>query len=241
MASATAAPAKMAARRSSATVAAISGATLNSADTFRPVSTLSAPKRSSHRAAAAIATCPADGRDRVLNFGSLVDTSFMGNHFPSSLLGSEHASGRRGEGRTHTGRSRGQLLAAIGAGLTVAQQGQAPQAIGTTSPLAARRGHEQGRAGRVIEGTGVHALQGPPERGLARDHAGDPCASRVAGADGRFGGVNEQAPVRTPDVSAVATLPWRSARLGPRVAPGDSFAPGRSRSRIGGHAQACVP
>jgi len=48
-------------------------------------------------------------------------------------------------------------------------------------------------ADRVIEGIGVQALQGPPEREIARHHADDPCASRVADADGRFGDRSERA------------------------------------------------
>ena len=56
-----AAPANTDVRRSSATVATISGATLSSEGTTRPVTALSRPKRSSHQVAAAIAMCPADG------------------------------------------------------------------------------------------------------------------------------------------------------------------------------------
>ena len=62
-ASATAAAAKTAVRRSSATVATISGATLNSEITTRPGHASSTLNRSSHTAAAAMATCSADGRD----------------------------------------------------------------------------------------------------------------------------------------------------------------------------------
>src|SRR5256884_4828708 len=62
-ASATAPPPKTAVRRSSATVAAISGAMLNSDSAVRPVIASSRPDRISHPAAAASATCPADGRD----------------------------------------------------------------------------------------------------------------------------------------------------------------------------------
>ena len=66
IASATAAPAKTAVRRSSAAVAAISGARLNSEITITPVATWSAPNTTSHKAATAIATCWADGRDRAV-------------------------------------------------------------------------------------------------------------------------------------------------------------------------------
>ena len=67
MVSTTAAPAKMAVRRSSAAVATINGATMNSEITITPDVASSTPDKSSHKAATAIATCPADGRDRVLN------------------------------------------------------------------------------------------------------------------------------------------------------------------------------
>ena len=70
---------------------------------------------------------------------------------------------------------------------------------------------------------------------MTRGHPGWPTPT----ADSAIA-VNEQAPARTADASAVATLPWRSARLGPGVAAGDSFAPGPSRSWIGGHSQACA-
>src|SRR5580704_11068281 len=65
MVSATAAPAKTAVRRASAAVATISGARLNSENTVTPVVAWSTPNTTSHKAAAAIATCWADGRDRA--------------------------------------------------------------------------------------------------------------------------------------------------------------------------------
>ena len=65
MASTTVAPAKMAVRRSSAAVATITGATMNSEITSRPEVAASAQATSRHKTATAIATCPAGGRDRV--------------------------------------------------------------------------------------------------------------------------------------------------------------------------------
>ena len=64
MVSATVAPAMMAVRRSSAAVATISGATMNSEITIRPDIAASTQGKSSHKTATAIATCPVDGRDR---------------------------------------------------------------------------------------------------------------------------------------------------------------------------------
>src|SRR5271165_4476781 len=56
----------MAVRRSPSAVATISGAIPNSEYTVMRVSTWSTPNRTSHKAAAAIATFAADGRARVL-------------------------------------------------------------------------------------------------------------------------------------------------------------------------------
>jgi hypothetical protein len=62
MASSTVAPATMAVRRSSAAVAPINGATMNSDITIRPDIAASTQGKSSHKTATAIATCPAGGR-----------------------------------------------------------------------------------------------------------------------------------------------------------------------------------
>ena len=63
MASATAAPANRPVRRSSATVAATSGAMLNSETTITSVVAWMTPNRTRHKIVTAIATCSADGRD----------------------------------------------------------------------------------------------------------------------------------------------------------------------------------
>src|SRR5690242_8862704 len=65
MVSTTVAPAMIAVRRSSAAVATINGATINSEMTIRPDIAASTQGKTSHKAAMAIATCPAGGRDRV--------------------------------------------------------------------------------------------------------------------------------------------------------------------------------
>ena len=85
MVSTTVAPAMMAVRRSSAAVAAINGATMNSEITIRPDVAASTQGKSSHKTAIAIAACSACGRDRVFT-PALVDLSFMAS--PSASPGS---------------------------------------------------------------------------------------------------------------------------------------------------------
>ena len=73
-------------RYSSATVATISGATLSSEGTTGPVTALSTPKTSSHKVAAAIAKCPADGRHRALTPAHPLTRASSG--FPATFPGS---------------------------------------------------------------------------------------------------------------------------------------------------------
>ena len=88
-------------------------------------------------------------------------------------------------------------------------------------------------ADRVIEGVRVQVLQGPPERGLARHHAGDP--ERIPGGlvsisgpfrDGRErpGAGQHRAQRQAQDHRQLVTHPWRARGSGGAASSGRSCA-----------------